>query len=195
MTKEIRQFDSGATRDTVEGKLSYVKALSPIVLQRYVQYLDAHRKQSDGSMRDFDNWKKGLPKEAYLDGLGRHFIAAWLLEHGFPASDNHGPVTLENSLCGIIFNAMGRLHESLKEKSTEFVCPAGWVIGFNGAGMFYPAGGWSVYKKSTKQYLQKDGQLDSWTNWNNHKCGEAPGYWPTKEAAEDALVMYLERQV
>ena len=116
---KIRTFSSGGTRDTVEGKLSYVKALSPIVLQRYVQYLDAHRSQPDGSMRDFDNWKKGLPKEAYLDGLGRHFIAVWLLEHGFPALDNHGSVTLEDSLCAIIFNAMGRLHELLKEKEKE----------------------------------------------------------------------------
>ena len=33
---QIRKFDTGATRDTLEGKLSYVKALSPIVLQRYV---------------------------------------------------------------------------------------------------------------------------------------------------------------
>ena len=129
MTEEIRQFDSGATRDTVKGKLSYVKALSPIVLQRYVQYLDTHRKQSDGSMREFDNWKNGIPEDTYLDGLGRHFVAAWLLAQGYPASDNHGPVTLKESLCAIIFGASGWLHEILKnEKIAEFVCPEGWVI-------------------------------------------------------------------
>jgi len=113
-TGEIRKFETGATRDTVEGKLSYVKALSPIVLQRYVQYLDAHRKQPDGSMRGFDNWKKGIPEETYLDGLGRHFVAVWLLAQGFPAKDNHGPVTLEDTLCALIFGASGWLHEILK---------------------------------------------------------------------------------
>jgi len=114
---EIRKFSTGATRDTVDDKLSYVKALSPIVLQRYVQYLDSHRKQPDGSMRDFDNWKKGIPQDVYLDGLGRHFVATWLLAQGFPAEDNHGPVTLEDSLCALIFGASGWLYELLKAKT------------------------------------------------------------------------------
>ncbi|KKM02617.1 hypothetical protein LCGC14_1782680, partial [marine sediment metagenome] len=33
---KIRTFSSGATRDTTQGKLDYIKALSPIVLRRYV---------------------------------------------------------------------------------------------------------------------------------------------------------------
>ena len=113
---EMRKFDTGATRDTTEGKLSYVKALSPIVLRRYVQYLDAHRKQADGTMRDFDNWKQGIPIDAYFDGLGRHFLTIWLLEQGFSAEDNHGPVDIEDTLCAIIFNASGWLHELIKDK-------------------------------------------------------------------------------
>ena len=52
---QIRTFDTGATRDTANGKLNYRKALSPIVLQRYVQYLNAHRKQAECYMRDFNN--------------------------------------------------------------------------------------------------------------------------------------------
>ena len=67
-------------------------------------------------MRDFDNWKKGIDIEAYFDGLGRHFVAVWLLEQGFDTEDNHGPVTLEDSLCAVIFNSMGWLFELLKEK-------------------------------------------------------------------------------
>jgi len=113
---EIRTFTSGATRDTAEGKPSYIKALSPIVLQGYVEYIGRHRTQSDGSVRDWDNWKQGIPQDVYLDGLGRHEMAVWLLCHGFPASDNHGPVTLKDSLYGIIFNAQGMLHEILKKE-------------------------------------------------------------------------------
>ncbi len=116
---QIRTFDTGATRDTANGKLNYRKALSPIVLQRYVQYLNAHRKQADGSMRDFDNWKQGILIEAYFEGLGRHDMAVWLLYDGFPAEDNHGSVTLEDTLCAIIFNSSGWLHELLKEKSNK----------------------------------------------------------------------------
>ena len=111
---KMRTFKTGATRDTTEGKLSYIKALSPIVLRRYVEYIGKHRIQADGNLRGWDNWKHGIPEEAYLDGLGRHFMSVWLLLHGFPASDNHGPVTLEDALCGAIFNAQGMLHEILK---------------------------------------------------------------------------------
>lgn len=116
MTPEIRTFSTGATRDTAEGKLSYVKGLSPIVLRRYLQYLAKHRKQPDGSMREFDNWKYGIPKHTYLDSLGRHFVDLWLLMQGFDATDNHGPCDLEELLCAIIFNSSGLLHEVLKEK-------------------------------------------------------------------------------
>lgn len=114
---QIQQFESGATRDGDITKLSYVKALSPIVLQYYVDYIGRHRLQSNGNLRDWDNWKKGITQERYLDGLGRHNIAVWLLCQGFPANDNHGPVTLKDSLCGVIFNAQGILHEILKKKS------------------------------------------------------------------------------
>jgi hypothetical protein len=113
----IRTFDTGATRDTTRGKLDYVKALSPIVLRRYVQYLDKHRLQPDGSYRDFDNWKKGIPQETYHSSNGRHFIDAWLLTEGYATEDNHGPVEIEDVLCAQLFNIMGRLHEILKIKS------------------------------------------------------------------------------
>jgi len=113
---KIRTFDSGATRDTVEGKLDYVKALCPLVLRRYVQYLDKHRLQPDGSMRDFDNWKQGMPRETYHSSKGRHFFADWLLEEGYAVSDNHGVVDEEDALCGELFNTMGKLREILKAK-------------------------------------------------------------------------------
>ncbi|KKN12804.1 hypothetical protein LCGC14_1012780 [marine sediment metagenome] len=113
-----RKFDTGATRDNVEGKLDYMKALSPIVLRRYVQYLDKHRTMPDGSLREFDNWKQGIPLDVYHSSNGRHFFAAWLLEEGYEVSDNHGPVNEEDALCGELFNTMGRLHELLKAKLT-----------------------------------------------------------------------------
>jgi len=115
----IRTFETGATRDTTDGKLDYVKALCPLVLRRYVQYLDKHRLQPDGSYRDFDNWKKGIPREAYHSSKGRHFFADWLLEEGYEVEDNHGPVDEEEALCGELFNVMGKLREILKAKLPE----------------------------------------------------------------------------
>lgn len=114
-TNEIRTFTSGATRDTDKGKLNYLKALSPLVLQRYVQYLDKHRLQTDGNYRDWDNWKLGIDKQTYRESRLRHEIAVWLLHEGYEVSDNHGPVDIEDALCGIIFNAMGDLYEVLVE--------------------------------------------------------------------------------
>jgi hypothetical protein len=112
----MREFNSGAIRDTDNTKLSYVKGLSPIVLRRYLEYLDVHRTQADGNKRTFDNWKNGIPEEVYIDSLCRHTIDAWLLFDGFSTEDNHGPVIIEDALCGILFNTMGFLHELLKKE-------------------------------------------------------------------------------
>lgn len=111
----MRVFKTGAIRDIVDGKLSYIRGLSPIVLRRYLQYLDKHRLQSDGSLREFDNWKHGIGQDVYMDSLGRHFMDMWLLHSGFPTTDNHGSVDKESVLCAIMFNAMGMLHEILKD--------------------------------------------------------------------------------
>ena len=191
---QIRIFDTGATRDTTEGKLDYVKALCPLVLRRYVQYLDKHRLQSDGSMRDFNNWKKGIPRETYHSSKGRHFFADWLLEEGYKVSDNHGPIDEEDALCGELFNTMGKLREILKAKLTskkQFVCSTEWVITkVSGAGWYVsPERGCSYY------YLHKDFRLHkNSVGWNQHRYGKAPGYWPTEEAAKDALKQYLEKE-
>ena len=115
----IRIFPSGSTRDTDIAKLNYIKALSPLVLHRFVEYLGKHRVQSDGNLRDWDNWKKGIPKQTYIESLMRHLIALWLLHDGFQAWDNHGKVDIEDSLCAIIFNSSGYLHEILKEKNEK----------------------------------------------------------------------------
>lgn len=112
----IRTFETGATRDTTNGKLSYVKALCPIVLTRYVEYIREHRKLPDGSMREFDNWKRGIPSNVCLDSEGRHFLADWLLSEGYSVNDNHGPVNEEDTLCAILFNASCRLRAMLLKR-------------------------------------------------------------------------------
>jgi len=108
---KIRQFDSGATRDTDIGKLDYEGFLSPLVLKRYAEYLNKHRIQSDGNLRDSDNWQKGIPVVEYMKSKARHFMSTWLIHRGFSTGD------IEESLCAEIFNSMGMLFEILKTKN------------------------------------------------------------------------------
>lgn len=88
--------------------------ISALVLEEYAGYLNKHRVMTDGTLRESDNWKKGIPDSVYAKSLYRHLLAALKDHQGLQVADNHGKVTLEDSLCGIIFNAMGWLHEILK---------------------------------------------------------------------------------
>lgn len=114
MTEQIRQFNSGATRDADIGKLDYEGFLSPLVLKRYAEYLHKHRIQPDGKLRDSDNWQKGIPIKEYMKSKVRHFMATWTWHrHKFESID------IEESLCAEIFNTMGMLFEILKRKNNE----------------------------------------------------------------------------
>lgn len=110
----IREFATGATRDTDEGKLDYEAFLSPLVLACYAYHMDKHRRQRNGVMRDPDNWQKGIPKEAYMKSMWRHFMDVWRLHRGWSARDD-----LEGALCALLFNVHGMLHEYLKAKYVE----------------------------------------------------------------------------
>jgi len=107
----MRQFKSGATRDSADGKFDYEGFLSPLVIARFGEYMHKHRLQSDGNLRDSDNWQKGIPKEAYIKSAWRHFMDWWGECRGYASKDG-----LEEALCALLFNIQGYLHEHLKEK-------------------------------------------------------------------------------
>jgi len=109
---EIRKFDSGATRDNDQGKLDYEGFLSPIVIERYAEYMNKNRVQSDGNVRASDNWQKGIPIDAYMKSKYRHFHDTWKEHRGISTKDG-----LEESLCAELFNTMGYLFEILKDKN------------------------------------------------------------------------------
>jgi hypothetical protein len=106
----MRTFETGATRDTDDGKLDYEGFLSPIVVERYARYMHTHRVQADGSLRSSDNWQKGIPREAYMKSAWRHFVDWWREHRGYPSREG-----LEDAICALLFNAMGYLHELLIE--------------------------------------------------------------------------------
>ena len=114
----IRTFESGATRDTEEGKISYPGILSWQVLQRFGDYMSEHRLQKDGSLRGWANWKLGIPKEAYLQSLFRHLVDVWMMHEqrddlGDELDCYEDNKILEDALCAILFNAQGYLYEHL----------------------------------------------------------------------------------
>lgn len=108
----MRTFKTGATRDSLGDKLQYSRFLSPAVIKRYCEYLQKHREQADGNIREPDNWKHGIDEGVYMDSLLRHVIDLRYGEHyGIDAAQEE-----EELLCAIMFNAMGMLFEKIKLK-------------------------------------------------------------------------------
>jgi len=111
-TQAPRIFPTGASRDTDEGKLDFEGFLSPLVLERFAQYMHKNRQMTDGSLRASDNWQKGMPVEQYMKSLLRHVMAVWLKYRRDGVID-------EEDLCGVLFNTQGLLFESLAVGDVE----------------------------------------------------------------------------
>lgn len=110
----IRTFETGATRDTTEGKHEPWGFTSALVEQRFCEYMQGHRTQTDGQLRDSDNWKRGIPLDAYKHSLGRHVQDLRLILEGYPEHARERDA--EEVLCAILFNVQGMLHELIKER-------------------------------------------------------------------------------
>jgi len=106
----MRQFKTGAVRDDDIQKLNYIGSLSPLVLRRFAKFMRDHNTQKDGQKRTENNWKKGMPKQSYIESKMRHFVDFWITHEGYEEGD------IEDQLCADIFNAQGYLHELLVAK-------------------------------------------------------------------------------
>jgi hypothetical protein len=106
----MREFETGATRNTDEGRIDPEGFLSPAVIRSYSEYMNKNRVQADGSVRDSDNWQKGIPMDAYMKSMFRHFLEVWEMHRGTFSADKQ----IEN-LNALLFNVMGYQHELLKE--------------------------------------------------------------------------------
>jgi hypothetical protein len=109
----MRKFETGATRDTEDGKIVPSGFLSAAARLRFCTYMHKHRVQADGSLRDADNWKKGIPQRAYFESLVRHVLDLELFVEGDFSVYPREQHTLDDVLCSIIFNAQGLLHERM----------------------------------------------------------------------------------
>lgn len=113
----MREFKTGATRDIDDNKPDYEGFLCPLVIESFGKYMHQHRIQNDGKIRDSDNWQKGIPSDAYMKSLFRHFHKAWMIHRGYVARDEKGCIVdMEKELNAIIFNTQGLLRNLLLEK-------------------------------------------------------------------------------
>lgn len=113
-TGSIRQFSTGATRDTSQEKLDPYGFISPLALHRFSEYMHKHRLQSDGNLRSGDNWKKGMPPLEYIRSLVRHVFDFWLVVSGFAPRFDTRVTDPKEIACAILFNVQGYLHETLQ---------------------------------------------------------------------------------
>lgn len=113
---QVRTFETGANRSPDAHRDDPEGFLSPLVIDRYNQYMTKNRKLPDGSVRDSDNWQKGIPLTAYMKGAWRHFLHWWTRHRNHPVLDPGAAADIEEDLCALMFNVMGYLHETVKAR-------------------------------------------------------------------------------
>lgn len=111
--EDTRTFSTGATRGDDSGKLDFEGFLSPVVLERFAEYMHEMRLKdipAGKAIRESDNWQKGMPFVTYMKSMLRHVFHVWRL-HRAGARDGK---ELQDALCAVFFNVQGYLHESLR---------------------------------------------------------------------------------
>lgn len=124
----VRTFNTGANRDRAEGKLDFLGFLSPKAERRFAAYMNKNRRLGDGSLRDGDNWKRGIPLPVYADSLARHqqevreLINDLVDASGCESAraildippDHPTLLAIDEAACALFFNVQGWLHERVK---------------------------------------------------------------------------------
>jgi hypothetical protein len=112
----MRKFETGATRNDDQTKNDYEGFIDPEFLVAFGDYMTIHRIQADGTLRDSDNWQKGIPLFVYMKSLLRHVFDLWRIHRGhkvYSPEDGH-ELTAGEMCCAIFFNTQGYWHELQK---------------------------------------------------------------------------------
>lgn len=110
---QTRAFETGATRDSDDSKLDYEGFISPIVLERYAQYMHECRLRNvpaGQSIRSSDNWQKGMPINSYMKSMLRHVFDVWKMHRQSAFVTNE----MLDALSATLFNVQGYMFELLK---------------------------------------------------------------------------------
>lgn len=103
-----------ATRDSNTNKLDFVGFFDQNVLESYANYMNKHRLQADGTLRDSDNWKSYFGEEHYkvcFESAFRHFWDWWHEHNGEPSRDG-----IDEAINGLLFNIFAYQSKRLKEQ-------------------------------------------------------------------------------
>ena len=82
-----RKFDSGASRNSDDGKHDIDGFTCPLNEDSFYAYMHKHRQLEDGSLRPADNWKLGIPPEQLMKSLRRHRHEVDMIIAGFSDGD------------------------------------------------------------------------------------------------------------
>lgn len=104
-----RTFETGATRNTDQGKYEYAGFLHPHVLEAFAAYMNVNRELEDGSRRASDNWQLGIPLSVYEQSEWRHHMEFWKIARGLPSDE--GELA---AIMGTVFNLFGYALERMK---------------------------------------------------------------------------------
>lgn len=118
---DIRTFDSGATRDTSNGKFEYLGFMHPLNDYSFAKYMNTHRLQTDGTLRDSNNWWKGFGKENVIQSLVRHIEDLKLLYSGYYVYEKREKDNAERIVKKI---KLATLPSNYKEITIEECCNA-----------------------------------------------------------------------
>jgi hypothetical protein len=102
--QKMLRFSTGATRNRKEDELAFEGFISPLVLLSFARYMHKHRFTADGTVRDPDNWQKGMPVESYMDSMIRHVVDLWLIHRGYLKLARESQLDAAN---GVLFNIQG----------------------------------------------------------------------------------------
>ena len=110
----VRTFESGANRNSDDGKYDYEGFYNPLVIEAFGKYMHKHRHLSDGSMRDSDNWQKTFGDKHYdvcIKSAWRHFLDIWMEHRGYKSRDG-----IDEAICGLLFNIQAYYFKILKDR-------------------------------------------------------------------------------
>ena len=105
--KKITTFQSGAIRDSQEGKVDFIETVSWTAFNRFARYMTGKKKKYGQG-----NFKKGIPIDSYEKSLMRHIVKYLKNKH---EGGNDEPE--EDHLAAIVFNTFGIMHEELRQEA------------------------------------------------------------------------------